>query len=36
MIKEVSITWRYNPDKLIERADVKWDAMNAPKDGGEE
>ena len=21
MIKEVSITWRYNPDKLIERAD---------------
>ena len=30
MIKEVSITWRYNPDKLIERADLKWAAMNAP------
>lgn len=29
MIKEVSITWRYNPNKLIERADKKWDAMNA-------
>lgn len=28
MIKEVSITWRYNPDKLIERANVKWRAMN--------
>ncbi len=28
MIKEVSITWRYNPDKLIERADEKWQAMN--------
>jgi len=32
MIKEVSITWRYNPDKLIERADVKWTALNAAKD----
>ena len=29
MIKEVSITWRYNRDKLIERANLKWDAMNA-------
>jgi YHS domain-containing protein len=29
MIKEVSITWRYNPDKLIARADEKWKAMNA-------
>lgn len=29
MIKEVSITWRYNPDKLIERADLKWQALNA-------
>ena len=29
MIKEVSITWRYNPDKLIARADKKWEAMNA-------
>ncbi len=28
MIKEVSITWRYTPDKLIERADLKWEAMN--------
>ncbi len=31
MIKEVSITWRYNPDKLIERADLKWLALNAPE-----
>jgi len=31
MIKEVSITWRYNPDKLIERADIKWRAMNAAR-----
>lgn len=29
MIKEVTITWRYNPDRLIERADSKWAAMNA-------
>ncbi len=29
MIHDVSITWRYNPDKLIERADKKWEAMNA-------
>jgi YHS domain-containing protein len=29
MISEVSITWRYNPDQLIERADKKWEAMNA-------
>ena len=36
MIKEVSITWRYNPDKLIERADLKWDAMNASEDDAEE
>jgi YHS domain-containing protein len=35
MIKEVSVTWRYNPDKLIERADVKWEAMNAPEDSAE-
>jgi hypothetical protein len=28
MIKEVSITWRYTPDKLIERADLKWEVMN--------
>ncbi|MDA0705896.1 MAG: YHS domain-containing (seleno)protein [Proteobacteria bacterium] len=28
MITEVSTTWRYNPDKLIERADKKWEAMN--------
>ncbi len=35
MIKEVSITWRYNPDKLIERADVKWTALNAAKKDAE-
>lgn len=29
MIKEVSITWRYTPDKLIERADLKWETMNS-------
>lgn len=28
MIVEVSTTWRYNPEKLIERADLKWLAMN--------
>jgi len=28
MIEEVSITWRYNPDRLIERADLKWKTMN--------
>lgn len=28
MIKDVSITWRYNPDKLVQRANVKWQAMN--------
>jgi hypothetical protein len=28
MIKDVSITWRYTPDKLIERADLKWEVMN--------
>jgi len=28
MISEVTITWRYNPDKLIERADVKWNLLN--------
>jgi YHS domain-containing protein len=33
MIKEVSITWRYNPDKLIARADEKWAAMNARASG---
>lgn len=31
MIKEVSITWRYNPDKLVERANGKWNAMNGAK-----
>ena len=36
MIKEVSITWRYNPGKLIERADLKWEAMNAPTDDAKE
>ncbi len=36
MIKEVSITWRYNPDKLIERANVKWETMNAPGERAEE
>jgi hypothetical protein len=29
MIKEVTITWRYNPDKLIERANLKWKDMNS-------
>ena len=29
MIHEVRITWLYNPDKLIERADQKWEAMNS-------
>lgn len=28
MIEEVTITWRYNPDKLIKRADRRWEAMN--------
>jgi hypothetical protein len=28
-MREVSTTWRYNPDKLIARADKKWAAMNA-------
>ena len=28
MIKEVSTTWRYNPDKLVKRADLKWKALN--------
>lgn len=28
MIEEVTITWRYNPDKLIDRANLKWKAMN--------
>ena len=28
MIDEVRTTWLYNPDKLIERADRKWQAMN--------
>ena len=28
MISEVSITWRYNPDRLIERANKQWQAMN--------
>lgn len=31
MIKEVSTTWRYSPEKLIPRADAKWDAMNNKK-----
>lgn len=29
MIEEVTITWRYNPDRLIERANLKWKAMNS-------
>jgi hypothetical protein len=29
MINEVSITWRYNPERLIPRADKKWAALNA-------
>lgn len=29
MISEVSITWRYNPDRLIERANRQWQAMNS-------
>ena len=36
MIKEVSITWRYNPDKLIERADMKWNALNTTKADAED
>lgn len=28
MIEEVTITWRYSPDQLIERADLKWKSMN--------
>lgn len=28
MIEEVTTTWRYNPDRLIERANLKWKAMN--------
>jgi hypothetical protein len=28
MIEEVTITWRYNPDKLISRANLKWKARN--------
>jgi YHS domain-containing protein len=28
MIKEVATTWRYNPDKLVKRADLKWKALN--------
>lgn len=29
MIEEVTITWRYNPERLIERANLKWKAMNS-------
>ena len=29
MITEVSVTWRYNPDKLIPRAGTKWEALNS-------
>jgi YHS domain-containing protein len=29
MIEEVTITWRYNPDKLIKRADLKWQTVNS-------
>jgi YHS domain-containing protein len=36
MIKDVSITWRYNPDKLTQRADIKWAAMNAADDDARE
>jgi hypothetical protein len=28
MMTEVRTTWLYSPDKLIERADKKWQAMN--------
>ncbi len=35
MIKEVSITWRYNPDRLIERANVRWTALTAAKKDAE-
>ena len=28
MMTEVRTTWLYNPDKLIERADKKWQTMN--------
>lgn len=28
MIKDVSITWRYNPDRLIDRANLKWEVLN--------
>jgi hypothetical protein len=28
MTSEVTITWRYNPDQLIERANIKWEASN--------
>ena len=28
MTSEVTITWRYNPDQLIERANIKWQALN--------
>ena len=31
MINEVRTTWLYNPDKLIERADQKWQEMNVAK-----
>ena len=36
MIKEVSVTWRYNPDKLILRADKKWEAINTTNSDGED
>ena len=36
MIKEVSITWRYNPDKLVQRANVKWRAINSEFSGNGE
>lgn len=28
MIQDVTITWRYNPDRLTNRADLKWAAKN--------
>jgi hypothetical protein len=29
MIEEVTTTWRYNPNKLIERANLKWKALHS-------
>ena len=32
MTQDVAITWRYNPDKLTERADAKWEATGGAGD----